>query len=1394
MSADITTLGLAIDSTKVTKAREELGRFVKAGDEAAGAATRVEGSAQKMGGALGSVRNILAGMALGATAVELIKMADAMSLTDSRLRLAVGSAENFTKAQEAIYAISQKSNVGIAETSQLFTKLHAPVVRLGGSVKETAAIVESFSSSMRVGGASAQEAAAATLQFAQAMGSGKLQGDEFRSLAEASPRFMKALADGMGVPIEKLKEMGTQGKLTADIVGNALTKSLSQLRVEMSQIPDTVGGALTRLANDFKLAVNDLNKTTGTTLGLAGGIEEARKLIPDLKSELEDVFSSMSDWLGRNKEGLGEILSVVKSVVGDIWDAVKALGSFTGFVIEAGVKLGVFKTLWETVRLLVAGVKDGVEIIGAALALVGSKIIQFLVTPLIEGGRLAAAIAGVFDKGLADSMRATIDRIEAFAKAGEGYARDVAQKFADGKSAVMQLSDAMAKSATDSAALKEALALGAASASDSAREMSKFGRQADAAGSSLVTLKNSHAGVSEEQSKLIGKYKELQQSLQVRVAELDAEIAGTGKLNEAEKASVRFKQDLLEKYKAFTPTQKKAIEGLLDEWDARLKLQEAMKDQAEAQNEAYKEKMKLWEAGERDVAQIRQATRQQREQNDTMRMTRRELDQLEDARLDDAIAAARQAVEIDKLKQYCDAETQAHKETLEALLELKSARGQGSAIAAAQEAAYEWQRTAENIYGWLSNALMRAFDDGRGFWSSLWDQIKNAFKTTVLNLIVRTAVDWVGLALGLSGAGGQGGVGGVAGANGTMNLISLGSKAYGAATGYSPWVNSAASFFGAGSSAGAAAGSLTYANAVGAVGGDAMGAFIAANGSWGGVSAGGAAAGGGAAGGAAGAGSAWMSAAGYAALVVAAIALADKLYEEGYTGSDKIGTDGAAGKFYAGTFERYKTESLKGLGLSDKWAEIFGGSVRMNWTLDKLGMISTPHTGGYSYATEAGVENLTARQNGIANPQTQEWTDTFSKDILKMIGGVAKNWGVESNVKGVRSIFESDNKDGSWGLFHLEGESGRVAGFDALGTLPSKAGEGFDKYTDMAAGAIVDALTKLKLPEWVTNQLKDLGDDLSMEDLSGKLVELMAVQDALGKVAGEFASLGGVFANLSAASSDAKFALVALAGSVEGLSAMSASYIQNFYSATEQTDLIMGQIKTSLSAVGLAMPKTREEFRGMVDALDLNAEAGRQAFITAMNVQEAFAAVVPPAEKVVEAVEEQGDTLEKAAVQTNTFTVQTENAAARIIEAWSSVTDAMINEVNRLRGVMGKTTPGESLAALQAKFAIDAARARAGDPEAAKRLVSWSQQIDSLAGTQSRTRYEAASTRAGLAATLESIAVQNGGNSANLVYEVGRMRADVVAALRQAATDQSRTANSIRRATDGDALRTRTAV
>ena len=84
------------------------------------------------------------------------------------------------------------------------------------------AVTDATARSLQISGAKAQEAASATLQLAQALGAGALRGEEFNAVNEAAPRLMKALADGLGVPVGKLKQLAEQGLLTTDVMTMAL--------------------------------------------------------------------------------------------------------------------------------------------------------------------------------------------------------------------------------------------------------------------------------------------------------------------------------------------------------------------------------------------------------------------------------------------------------------------------------------------------------------------------------------------------------------------------------------------------------------------------------------------------------------------------------------------------------------------------------------------------------------------------------------------------------------------------------------------------------------------------------------------------------------------------------------------------------------------------------------------------------------------------------------------------------------------------------------------------------------------------------------------------------------------------------------------------------------------
>ena len=299
---------------------------------------------------------LFSGIAIGALAKQFIDLSDSMALLDARLKNTVGTGEDFVRAQQEIYRIAQANNIGLQEAATLYTKLNEPVKRLGGTTKETGAIVDAFAMSLRLGGASTAEASAATLQFAQAMASGKLSGDEFRSLAEASPRFMKALADGMGAPIESLKNLGSEGKLTADVVGNALIKSLEQLQAESANLPDTVGGAFTRLKNEVALAAVELNRATGAT----GGLVSIVSTLAEWVRLISGAFSGFAD-ATKDVNLQIDLAAIAIKVLGTTLEAVIIIGAEVAFTIR-----GIAKTFADVAEMASAFASGGLDALSAS--------------------------------------------------------------------------------------------------------------------------------------------------------------------------------------------------------------------------------------------------------------------------------------------------------------------------------------------------------------------------------------------------------------------------------------------------------------------------------------------------------------------------------------------------------------------------------------------------------------------------------------------------------------------------------------------------------------------------------------------------------------------------------------------------------------------------------------------------------------------------------------------------------------------------------------------------------------------------------------------------------------------------------------------------------------------
>lgn len=292
--------------------------------------------------------------------VKASKIADEMRLLAARVDVAAGSVQNGTQALREIVAISERTRTAVADNAQVFARLNQSLLQLGGTQKDTLQITELLGKAISVSGATATEKSAAMLQFAQAIGSGKLAGDELRSLLENAPYLMRQLADGLGVPIGALKQLGEDGKLTADVVINALGKAATKIDEDFRKLPVTLDSALTVTADALRRLTQATDEQTGKTLILTGAVQGAGEALDLLARQISQA-NEKQDALGKStiiEEWKNRTVTAISYVM-DIGEAVVRTFQSIGIVIYgvasgvAAVALGQFKSARDQIRGMV---------------------------------------------------------------------------------------------------------------------------------------------------------------------------------------------------------------------------------------------------------------------------------------------------------------------------------------------------------------------------------------------------------------------------------------------------------------------------------------------------------------------------------------------------------------------------------------------------------------------------------------------------------------------------------------------------------------------------------------------------------------------------------------------------------------------------------------------------------------------------------------------------------------------------------------------------------------------------------------------------------------------------------------------------------------------------------
>jgi tape measure domain-containing protein len=374
--------GLKRAITAAEKSLGELSQTAKtAGDKAAAGIAEVRSGMSAFGEQVNKAKTqLLAFLTINWAAgkvQEIVQIADAWNMMAARLKLATAGQREYTVAQEQLFAIAQRIGVPLQETATLYGKLQQAMRMLGGEQSDALAITESISQALRLSGASAEESRAALLQFGQALASGVLRGEEFNSVVENSPRLAQALADGLNVPIGRLRKMAEEGRLTADVVVNALLGQKDKLAAEYAQLPQTVGQSFERLRNAFGQWISRLDESTGFTKKLA----EALTL---LANNLDTVMQ----WLKRIAEvGLAVLIYRLIPALITAWQTAGAAAVAAANATAAA---------WATANLSISAAVTSIGVLKTAFAVLGAFLVGWEIGTWLSEKFEIVRKAGIF--------------------------------------------------------------------------------------------------------------------------------------------------------------------------------------------------------------------------------------------------------------------------------------------------------------------------------------------------------------------------------------------------------------------------------------------------------------------------------------------------------------------------------------------------------------------------------------------------------------------------------------------------------------------------------------------------------------------------------------------------------------------------------------------------------------------------------------------------------------------------------------------------------------------------------------------------------------------------------------------------------------------------------------
>lgn len=202
----------------------------------------------------GKIRNLVGAYAGLKGLTSLVGLSDTMTQTTARLNRMNDGLQKTSELNRMIYESAQRSWGAYQATADMVGKLGTMAGDAFNSTRELVSFAEQINKQIILSGASTQAADAALLQLTQAMSSGVLRGEELNSILEQTPTIAQSIAKYMGVSVGTMREMASEGQVTAEVVKNAMFDAAARINAEFAQMPMTWGQVWTSFQNTALMA------------------------------------------------------------------------------------------------------------------------------------------------------------------------------------------------------------------------------------------------------------------------------------------------------------------------------------------------------------------------------------------------------------------------------------------------------------------------------------------------------------------------------------------------------------------------------------------------------------------------------------------------------------------------------------------------------------------------------------------------------------------------------------------------------------------------------------------------------------------------------------------------------------------------------------------------------------------------------------------------------------------------------------------------------------------------------------------------------------------------------------------------------------------------------------